>query len=437
MKTNHLFSNQPKLSFVLIIVLTTMMLATSACAQGAAAEVIHSDLKRETSPQVALAEIQEAVAGNSDFAFRLYQELSEENGNLFYSPYSISVVLAMTYAGARGSTEQEMMETLAFTLPQDRLHPAVNALSLELASRAEPMETIIGEQEGPELIVANSLWGQVGHPFLLEFLDILALNYGAGMRLVDYMDNPKAARQAINNWVSDQTKGRIKNLIPPGVLTGLTRLVLANAIYFNAEWDSPFERYNTKSGKFHLLDGSQVSVPMMYQAEFFKYSQGEGFQLIELPYAKNEIVMDILLPDHGQFHAVESSLDAGYVSEILMKLQSRGLSLTMPKFEFEASFSLRDTLAGMGMPSAFSSAADFSGMDGARDLQISEVLHKAYVFVDEEGTEAAAASAVFADVVSGMGPAIEVTIDRPFIFWIRDLPTGTILFVGRVLNPDQ
>ncbi|UCF61384.1 MAG: serpin family protein, partial [Anaerolineaceae bacterium] len=383
MNNNPLSPNQPKLSFVLITVLTSVILTTSGCARGAAAEVIHSDLQRETSPQVSLADIQEVTAGNSDFAFRLYQELSEQEGNLFFSPYSISIALAMTFAGARGDTEMEMVETLAFTLPQDRLHPAFNALSLELANRAEPVETFIGKQDGPELIVANSLWGQVGHPFQLEFLDLLALNYGAGMRLVDFKDNSRAARHAINDWVSDQTKNRIRNLIPPGVLNSLTRLVLANAIYFNADWDSPFERYNTKSGKFHLLDGDQINVQMMSQAEIFPYSQGESFQLIELPYVNREIVMDILLPDHGQFYAVESSLNAEYVSGILRKLERRGVSLTMPKFEFESSFSISDTLAGMGMPSAFSSTADFSGMDGVRDLEISEVLHKAFVSVDE------------------------------------------------------
>jgi len=176
---------------------------------------------------------------------------------------------------------------------------------------------------------------------------------------------------------------------------------------------------------------------MMYQAEIFRYTKGEGFQLLELPYVKGEIVMDILLPDHGQFRAVESSLNASQVSEILRKLDYQGMFLTMPKFNFNSSFSLSDVLVRMGMPSAFSSAADFSGMDGARNLEISEVLHKAFVSVDEDGTEAAAASAVFAQVVSGMGPGIEVNVDRPFIFWIRDLPTGTILFVGRVLNPTQ
>jgi serpin B len=205
----------------------------------------------------------------------------------------------MTFAGARGDTEQELMETLAFSLPQNRLHPVFNALDLELASRAEPIETITGEQEGPKLIVANSLWGQIGHPFLPEFLDLLALNYAAGMQLVDFENNPEAARRVINAWVSDQTQSKIKDLIPPGVLNDLTRLVLANAIYFHADWDSPFKRHQTKTGTFHLLDGNQVRVPMMYQADWFLYSKGEEFQLIELPYSKKEIVMDILLPDHG------------------------------------------------------------------------------------------------------------------------------------------
>jgi serpin B len=437
MKRANPSSNRLSMPLVVITVLVIMLLTTSGCAQGVEAKVVHSDLMRESSPQVNPAELQEVVAGNSDFAFRLYQELRTNEGNLFYSPYSISAALAMAFAGARGDTEQEMIETLAFSLPQDRLHPAFNALDLELVSRAEPIKTYDGEQEGPELIVANSIWGQINHPFLPDYLDMLALNYGAGMQMVDYVNNSKDARRMINAWVSDQTERRIKDLVPPGALNALTRLVLANAIYFNADWESPFERHQTKRRTFHLLDGTHVSVPMMYQAEIFRYTKGEGFQLLELPYVKGEIVMDILLPDHGQFRAVESSLNASQVSEILRKLDYQGMFLTMPKFNFNSSFSLSDVLVRMGMPSAFSSAADFSGMDGARNLEISEVLHKAFVSVDEDGTEAAAASAVFAQVVSGMGPGIEVNVDRPFIFWIRDLPTGTILFAGRVLNPTQ
>jgi serpin B len=437
MKQIRLRPNRSTILFVVIAVLATVMLTTSDCALGTAAKVVHSDLVRETSPQVNSHELQELVVGNSEFALRLYQELRTNEGNLFYSPYSISVALAMTYAGARGDTEQEIMETLAFSLSQDRLHPAFNALDLELASRAASIGTVVGEQEGPELIVANSLWCQVDHTFWPKFLDVLALNYGAGMRLIDYENNPEAACRVINAWVSDRTERKIKDMVPAGALDASTRLVLANAIYFNADWDSPFKRFNTKSGTFHLLDGDEIQVPMMYQAERLLYAKGEGYQLVELPYVQREIVMDILIPNPGEFRAVVSSLDASRVIEILRELDYQGVMLTLPKFEFESDFALSDTLAEMGMPSAFSLAADFSGMDGARDLNISEVLHKAFISVDEEGAEAGAASTVFAQVISGLGPAIEVKMDRPFVFWIRDLPTGTVLFVGRVLNPAQ
>jgi serpin B len=421
-----------------IVALASILFATSGCMlDPVVVEDLRSDLEREISPDVNSTVMKQVVTGNSEFAFRLYQQLNRNDNNLIYSPYSISAVLAMTYAGARGTTEKEMKETLAFRLPQDDLHPAFNALDLELASRSEPFETYKGEQDGPELILANALWGQAGHPFLPEFLDLLALNYGAGMQLIDFQKSPEAARRAINAWVSDQTRRRIKDLVPPGSLNTTTRLVLANAIYFNADWASPFERHSTRRDSFNLLDGNKVVVPMMNQGEIFLYADGDGFQLIELPYVKREMVMDILLPDPGKFHDVEDALNGSYVSTILHTLDYQSMILTMPKFQFESDFSLSDTLNEMGMPSAFSSTADFSGMDGARDLEISKVLHKAFISVDEKGTEAAAASTVFAQVISGLGPAIEVRIDRPFIFWIRDLPSGTILFIGRVMNPSR
>jgi serpin B len=396
-------------------------------------ESVWSDKQRVTSPDVAASDLADLVDANSAFAFDLYQVLREENDNLFYSPYSISLALAMTYAGARGETEQQMGETLHFTLTQDRLHPAFNGLDLELARRGEGAEGKDGE--GFRLNIVNAIWGQEGYAFLSEFLDVLAENHGAGLRLLDFAGAPEESRVAINDWVSGQTEGRIENLIPQGVINELTRLVLTNAIYFNAAWSEPFEPDLTDDGTFYVLDGGKVTVPMMKQTESFGYAEGEGYQAVELPYDGWELSMVILLPEASRFEAFEGSLDAERVDAIVKDLARRQVALTMPKFEFESGFSLKEALAAMGMPDAFTGAADFSGMTGSRALFIADVIHKAFVSVDEAGTEAAAATAVVMELEAMPEQPVEVTIDRPFIFFIRDIETGSILFVGRVVNP--
>ncbi len=416
-----------------LLALLMLIIPLSLAGCGQAISMAQSDKPRSTSPDVTASELTELVDGNTAFAFDLYQALSEEEGNLFYSPYSISVALAMTYAGARNETEQQMADTLHFTLPQERLHPALNGLDLKLASRGEGAEG--KDEEGFRLNIANSIWGQEDYEFLNEFLDVLAENYGAGLRLLDFINAPESSRIPINNWVSDRTEGRIEDLIPQGAIDTLTRLVLTNAIYFNAAWLNPFSEDMTGDGTFHLLDGSEVTVPMMTQTESFGYSEGEGYQAVELPYDGRELSMVILLPNNGEFDDFEGTLDADIVDAITNDLKYRKVQLTMPKFEFESEFSLVNTLAAMGMPVAFSGAADFSGMTGARDLFISDILHKAFVSVDEAGTEAAAATAVIMSLTAAPEQPVEVTLDHPFIFLIRDIETGAVLFVGRVANP--
>jgi serpin B len=371
------------------------------------------------------------------FAFELYQYLKDDAGeaNLFFSPYSISVALAMTYAGARGGTEQQMADTLHFTLPQGQVHPAFNWLDLALASRGEGAKG--KDFRGFRLHIANAIWGQSGYKFLDTFLDTLAVNYGAGLGLLDFASDPEASRLTINDWVSDQTEGRIEEMVPRGAIGPLTRLILTNAIYFNAAWAEPFERSQTKDGAFHLLDGSQVTVPMMWNSDSYGYAEGKRYQAVELPYDDRELSMVILLPKAGRFKRIEDSLDADRVDAILGKLEHQQVALTLPKFEFESEFGLSDALAALGMPDAFSMGADFSGMDGTSELFIHGIVHKAFVSVNEEGTEAAAATAV--TEAPGATPTppepIEVTVDRPFLFLIRDLETGALLFVGRVVNP--
>jgi serpin B len=418
---------------LILVLVASLILPLMGCGQPVGGELLKSDKERITSPDVDPGEQALLVEGNSAFAFDLYQALREQEGNLFYSPHSISVALAMTYAGARGQTAAQMAATLQFLLEQDRLHPAFNWVDAELASRGEGAEG--KDDEGFRLNIVNAIWGQKDYGFLTTFLDVLAENYGAGLRILDFMTEPEESRITINEWVSDQTEERIEDLIPEGVITSLTRLVLTNAIYFNAAWEYPFDEDLTADGVFYLLDGGQVSVPMMKQTESFGYAEGEGYQGVELRYDGGELSMVILLPEAGNFQAFEEGLQADQVSDIISGLQPAAVALTMPKFEFDSEFSLTDTLAGMGMPIAFSGAADFSGMTGSPDLFISEVIHKAFVSLDEAGTEAAAATAVIMDESATPGEPAEVTIDRPFIFLIRDIETGAILFVGRVLNP--
>ena len=397
-----------------------------------ATEEVRSEKTRVTIPLATDSELTDLVRGNNDFAFSLYQKLrAEESGNLFYSPYSISLALAMTYAGTRGETERQMSNALHFILSQDKLHPAFNALDLQLASRGEGSSGQDGK--GFRLNIANAIWGQQGYDFLQGFLDKLAENYGAGMKIANFTEAPENSRVAINDWVAQQTEEKIKDLIPSGAIDNLTRLVLTNAIYFNAAWLHPFDVRATAEGDFHLLTGSSVRVPMMRQTGLFGYARGTGYQAVELLYDGSEISMVILLPDKGNFDPFENSLNAELISQTSKDLSRNRIELIMPSFEFEAQFKLGETLKKMGMSDAFNpQLADFSGMDGTKDLSISDAFHKAFVLVNENGTEAAAATGVVIGVTS-VPP--RVTVDRPFIFLIRDIATNTTLFVGRVMDP--
>jgi serpin B len=395
--------------------------------------ILQSEKPRITTPEVNESDLVTLVDGNGEFAFDLYQALKEADGNLFYSPYSISQALAMTYAGARDETERQMVDTLHFVMSQDSLHPAFNGLDIELGKRGEGAQG--KDEDGFRLNIVNAIWGQKDYEFLSEFLDILAENYGAGLRVLDFVNAPEQSRITINDWVSEQTEGRIEDLIPEGAIDSLTRLVLTNAIYFNVAWQFPFSEDATGDGSFYLLDGREVIVPMMSQTESFGYTEGDDYQAVGLPYDGQELSMVILLPKDGQFEAFESSMDFQRVSEIISNLAGQQVNLTMPKFEFESEFSLKKALATIGMPVAFSADANFSGMTGGKDLFIADILHKAFVSVDEAGTEAAAATAVIMTLTAVPSPPVEITVDRPFIFLISDIETGTILFIGRVLNP--
>jgi serpin B len=398
--------------------------------------LVASDLER-AAPTASPADVAAVAAGNNAFAAAAYALLAAQEGNLVYSPASIRLALAMTYAGAKGQTAAEMAQVLRLDLQGEALHAAFNALDQELASRNR-LEPALddGVERKVQLSIANALWGQEGFTFVPAFLDTLAANYGAGMRVVDFVEATEAARQAINDWVAGETNERITDLIPEGVLSEMTRLVLTNAVYLDATWSSIFAKDATSDAPFSLLDGSQVVVPTMHQESFFPYAAGNGWQAVELPYVGEELAMVFLVPDAGRFAEVESLVGGGLLDEVVAGLEGVEVRLAIPKFEFRFKSSVADLLKAMGMPAAFDpGAADFSGMSAAADLFISDVIHEAFIKVDEEGTEAAAATAVIMDLTSAPVEVIDLTIDRPFLFSLYDRETGEILFLGRVLNP--
>ncbi len=396
--------------------------------------VVQSSKQRIENPSVPAEDTAALVQGNSTFAFDLYQQLKAKPGNLFYSPHSISLALAMTWAGAKNQTEADMASALGFTLPQSKLHPAFNGLDLALASRGQNAKASDGK--GFRLNIANALWGQVGYPFEATFLDTLALNYGAGMHVVDYQTAPADAVDLINGWVDKQTEGKIPELIGIDNISDGTKLILTNAIYFNAAWSEPFDAKNTKAGDFVKADGTTASVDMMHGYLETGYAQSDSYQAVVLPYDGDELSMVVVMPTAGKLADFEASLDAKLAEDIVTTAGKGafGVDLTFPKFKFDAELSLKETLSAMGMSVAFSAKADFTGISSKGGLAIEDVIHKSFVSVNEAGTEAAAATAVIVGDTSAPEPAT-MTVDHPFLFLIRDNATGAILFVGRVENP--
>ena len=403
-------------------------------------DLLISSGTRDLSPDNTGDELDLFVGDNNAFAFDLYHAISGEDENLLFSPSSISVAMAMTYAGARNQTETQMADTLCFNFPQEKLHSLFNELDLNLNDR---------NQYDPEnsdkylkLNIVNEVWGQEDYLFLETYLDTLMFNYGAGIRLVDFIYSTEQARLDINDWIAEQTENRIEDLLNQGDVTDLTRLVLTNVIYFNASWGIPFDPDYTYDGIFNLEDGTAVTVPMMIpqagsgeNGEMYAAAEGPDYQAVELPYYGDDFSMVIIIPDYGMFGTFEQDLDSSVIDEIIGNLEVQEVALRMPKFEYESRLNLSETLSAMGMPDAFIPyVADFSGMDGTLNLFISKVIHQASITLDEAGTEAAAATAVVVSLTAVTDP-LEITIDRPFIYMIRDNLTGTILFLGRIKNP--
>lgn len=408
----------------------------AACGDSEEAEAkeARADLPRTKPDAAATALGREVAAGNAAFGWDLYRLLAKAGGgNLFVSPFSIGLCMAMVYAGARGETAAGLAKALHLDPAKD-VHAGWNALDQALSA---PAPAPGKDKPQPfELAIANSAWGQEGFDFRQAFLELLARNYGAGLYLADFSKKPEDERKRINAWVEDKTRERIKDLLPEGSITGLTRLVLANAIYFKANWTEQFSPEATQPGPFTRNDGSKVEVPMMRTTESFAYAKAGDLEAVELPYAGGKASMVILLPAAGGLPALEATLGER-VAQLVPQLKAAPVQLAMPRWEFTSEFRLKDALVALGAADAFDEAAcDLSGIAGEPgELVVSDVFHKAFVKVDEKGTEAAAATAAVIRATGAPAEPVKLTIDRPFVFFIREKETGAVLFAGRVVDP--
>ncbi|XXY44938.1 serpin family protein [Sorangium sp. So ce269] len=402
--------------------------------------MLPSDAKRIEAPDVPEEDKESLARSNASFALDLGRALHSATANVAYSPYSVSTALAMTYAGARGTTEEAMAKAMRFELPQARLHAAFNHVDLELQKQAEGYSDRKGA--GFRLHAANALWVQAQLPVEPSFLQVLGENYGASVRLADFRDQAEA-EGLINAWVKTQTDGMIPKLLENVVKEDETKAVLVNAISFDAAWHTAFNKSSTMLEAFKRGDGTSVSVPMMHGRQDTRHGAGDGWEAVELRYADVSIAMRLVLPAEGTADAFEESLDGAALAAIFDAMTYRPVDITMPKFSFSSDASLKQALGNLGMEVAFTDEADFSGILRPENgsLLLQDVIHKAVIDVDEEGTKAAAATAVVVGTVSGSGGGSEpievatIVLDRPFFFFINDETTGAILFAGRVNDP--
>jgi serpin B len=383
------------------------------------------------SPINAKIAFADPVQANTAFALDLYNKLKTAEGNIFFSPYSISTALAMTYAGARGNTEREMAEVLHFDMNQGDLHSSFAKLQGHLNE--------LRKKGKIRLSIANALWAQKDYRFLKTFTDVVRKSYEAEAKNVDFRGETENVRKKINAWIEEKTENKIVELLKPGTVSGDTRLILTNAIYFKGNWARQFDKKDTTEMPFKLNSSKSVMVPMMLKKkEMFKYGENTKLQILELPYQGNDLSMVVLLPrEIDGIRSLENELSTDTLNMWLNNLHKQEVEIYLPKFKSEYEMSLTAHLKDMGMKSAFTpGVADFSGMDGTKSLYISDVLHKAFVNVDEEGTEAAAATAVVVYPTAFVERRIPVfRADHPFMFLIRDNSTGSILFMGRISNP--
>lgn len=422
----------PRRTFIAAIAglpaVTSLLLA---CGDGT--ETTDANLTRSTAARQPGSDPEIAAEAINKFSNALYDAMSAENpdANLVYSPVSIALALAMTLTGAAGTTRTEMANVLHTggdgDSDLDIYHSSMNALSTHLSSLSP------GEADGDgTLNIANSLWGQSGEHWQPAFLDLLAQQYGAGLENLDFRNDPDGARDMINEWVNEATNDRIPQLLSDGTITNLTRLVLVNAIYLKATWRTTFEDHLTRQEPFTTSTGTETEVAMMHLADFIGYATGEGWQAVELPYVFGGLSLVAAVTD-------DPSVPSPSLRDVVAGLDIGSVDLSFPKFDFETKTSLVDTLSSLGMATAFTDDADFSAMAPNPDLRISDVVHQANITTDEDGTEAAAATAVVMAESAAPLPddPIAITFDRPFQFWLRDQTTDVVIFAGRVADPSQ
>jgi len=383
------------------------------------------------NPKVSNEELKALAEAQNRFAVDLYKQLSTDSGNLFFSPYSLYSALTMSFAGAKQATAGEMITTLHLPYTSTKIHQVMNGLTQRLLSSA-----MLGDIELFKFSIANAVWAQAGYPFLQTYLDTLSENYAAGLKIVDFREKEEASK-LINDWVSEQTNERIKELISKDSLTPATRLVLTNAIYFKANWASQFKEKDTADAPFYLQDGSSQTVKMMFQEADFSYVRNQQYDAATLPYEGGNFSMVLVMPKGQSLSEFEKGLTPEILNTLASTKTSAKMKLFVPKFGMENSYNLVETLKKLGMKTAFEDTADFSGMTGSKDLKISDVVHKTFLQVNEGGTEAAAATGVVIGLTSAMPPEdlIEMRFDHPFLLMIRENSTGTIVFLGRYMQP--
>ena len=368
---------------------------------------------------------------NNLFALDLYKNISGKTENLFYSPYSISTALAMTYTGARNKTEDQMGTVMHFPKNSNTFYDKYSTLLRDI--------NVMNDDSTMNIYTANSIWAQKEFKFKEDFIGILKNSYNSSVNNVDFINETENSRIRINKWVESQTSEKIKDLIQPGLIDYLTRMVLVNAIYFKANWEKAFDEKQTQKMDFHISTGADVNCDFMFAENDFKfYEQEDGLMAIEIPYSKGKMSMLVILPkDNNGFDVLKKEISLDLYNKINSGLVSKKVKLWLPRFKTTSDFELSDVLKQMGMMEAFSDKADFSGMTGNKDLKISKVIHKAFVEVNEAGTEAAAATAVVMRVKSMPVKQPEFKADHPFLFIIKENTNNSILFAGNIYDPTK
>lgn len=433
-RTHVMFQKTSRLFGLGLIILACVLFAGCSGTSDGDGQQTAVPTETGTAPQESAESVAEA---NSLFAFDLYETLANDpandDANLFFSPFSISSALAVTYEGARGATADEIRSVFYF--PQD---------STVLREGFREIDAGLNSGDAAyTLRTANALWAEETYAFLPEYVSTAGEYYGAEVTNLDFIDRPDASRVTINDWVEEQTNDKIQDLLPAGSITADTRLVITNAIYFYGDWVKQFDKNKTEEADFMTSSGETVTVEMMQRTDahlVFGYAETDTLQVLSMPYEGDDgkqLSMLVILPKDNDLPAAESVLGEEGLATLKGRLAETRVDVYFPKFTLETEYSLSGTLASMGMPTAFTLSADFSGMDGTTDLYISDVVHKAFVDVNEEGTEAAAATAVIAGM--GMSPVTETIpvfrADHPFVFLIQDEETGSILFMGRIADP--